>query len=74
MKGPVVEWQLVIHHGFSRTKSVHRMGVEDVGKARALEAAERWATVSRHADDDVSIESREVHPWRTQSDQLSLNT
>ena len=72
MKPPVTEWRIVIFHGFSRTKSNNSMGVGDVGEARACAAAEQWSTVSRHADDIVTIESREVGQWAKQADQVSL--
>lgn len=73
MKAPVTEWRIVIHHGFSRTRSTYTMGVDAKGEARACDAASDWRSVARHADDTVKIESREVHSWTTDTNQVSLN-
>ncbi len=73
MKPPVTEWRIQIFHGFSKSKSTYKMGVGDQGEARACAAAEAWSTVSRHADDIVTIESREVGQWHKQQDQASLD-
>ena len=69
----VIEWRLVVRRGHVPRRNVsYTMGKDAKGEARASEALDRWTNVERHATDEVWIESREVAPWRQETDQQSL--